>query len=136
MGQQSELIDAKGIFSQRWKVACSEAFSSLGRRTAFAVEIQVDSTERHPRGCTMTHDHPSDVQLVRVTTDDRQHLLWVAAVPREEAVGAVLAGVPEGWTTTLLSARISRNETDILNLNRGECREITFGKNDRRARSN
>ncbi|MGY8637048.1 hypothetical protein RAD15_31720 [Bradyrhizobium sp. 14AA] len=71
----------------------------------------------------------SDVHLVRVTTDDRKHQIWVAATPREEAVSQVLNAIPEGWTAALLSNRLGRQEAEALNLRRGEVREITSKAN-------
>jgi hypothetical protein len=65
------------------------------------------------------------VHLVRVITDDRQHQLWAAATPREEAVDQVLDAVPEGWAAALLSNSLKPEEMEILNLKPGEVREIT-----------
>jgi hypothetical protein len=45
----------------------------------------------------------TEVQLVRVTTDDREHQLWVAAASREEAITLALDAVPEGWAAVLLT---------------------------------
>ena len=70
----------------------------------------------------------TDVHLVRVTTDDREHQLWVAAVPREEAVTKVLNAVPEGWTAALLPNRLKPLEVEALNLKPGEVRELTFNR--------
>jgi hypothetical protein len=65
------------------------------------------------------------VHLVRVTTDDREHQLWVAATARDEAINQVLNAIPEGWTAALLPNRLSPFEVEILNLRPGEVREIT-----------
>ena len=65
------------------------------------------------------------VHLVRVTTDDREHQLWVAATPREEAVDRVLDAIPEGWAAALLSNRLKPEKLEILNLRPGEVLEIT-----------
>jgi hypothetical protein len=67
----------------------------------------------------------TQVHLVRVTTDDREHQLWVAAVPREEAVDKVLNAVPEGWTAALLSNRLKPFEVEALNLKPGDVRELS-----------
>ena len=67
----------------------------------------------------------SDIHLVRVTTDDREHQLWVVAAPRDEAVTWVLNAVPEGWTAALLTDRLTSQEMEVLNLQPGEVREIT-----------
>jgi hypothetical protein len=66
-----------------------------------------------------------NVHLVRVTTDDRKHQLWVAATPRKEAVNQVLNAIPEGWTAALLSNRLKPEEVAVLNLRPGEVRELT-----------
>jgi hypothetical protein len=42
-----------------------------------------------------------EFHLVRVTTDDREKQLWVAAAPREDAVALVLGAAPEGWSAAL-----------------------------------
>jgi len=64
------------------------------------------------------------IHLVRVTTDDRVHQLWVAATPREEAVAMVLDAVPEGWTATLLDTRLRPGEAEFLQMKPGEIREL------------
>ena len=67
-----------------------------------------------------------DAYLVRVTTDDRVHQLWVAAASSdEEALVMVLNRVPEGWTAALLSNKLTPLETEALNLKPGEAREIS-----------
>ena len=67
------------------------------------------------------------IHLVRVTTDDREHQLWVAAVhSQQEAIQLVLNAVPEGWTTALLSNKPRLAEIEILNLKPGAVRELTF----------
>ncbi|MDA9398653.1 hypothetical protein XH79_07630 [Bradyrhizobium sp. CCBAU 45389] len=71
----------------------------------------------------------SDVHLVRVTTDDRKHQIWVAAAPRAEAVNLVLDAIPEGWTAALLRNRLQAGELEALNLQPGEVREITSKSN-------
>jgi hypothetical protein len=68
----------------------------------------------------------TDVHLVRVTTDDREHQLWVTAGARDEAVTQVLNAVPEGWTAALLSNRLKPDEIGVLNLRPGEVRELTL----------
>ena len=66
----------------------------------------------------------TSLQLVRVTTDDREHQLWVAATPRQEAVVRVLNAIPEGWTAALLSNRLKPAEVKALNVKDGEVREL------------
>jgi hypothetical protein len=64
--------------------------------------------------------------LIRVTTDDRAHQLWVAAASSvEEALTLVLNAVPEGWTAAVLPNRLTPLETEALNLRLGEVREIS-----------
>lgn len=66
----------------------------------------------------------TDVHLIRVTTDNRDHQLWAAAAPRrEKALELVLSAVPEGWTAALESSRRGK-ELEVLNLKPGEVREI------------
>ena len=67
----------------------------------------------------------AEVQLVRVTTEDREHQLWVAATSREEAITLVLNAVPEGWAAPLLGNRLTPLEVEVLKLQRGEVRKIT-----------
>jgi len=73
----------------------------------------------------MAKTYAGGTNLVRVTTDDREHQLWVAATPRAEAVTCVLNAVPEGWTAALLTNRLTRQEVEALKLRPGEVREIT-----------
>jgi PIN domain nuclease of toxin-antitoxin system len=64
--------------------------------------------------------------LVRVTTDDRTHQLWVAAASSDEgALTLVLNRIPEGWTAAVLSNRLKRMEIEALNLKPGQVREIS-----------
>jgi len=67
----------------------------------------------------------SGIHLVRVTTDDREHQLWAAACPQDEAVELVLNAVPEGWTAALLPNRLKPTEIEALNMKTGEVREIS-----------
>jgi hypothetical protein len=64
------------------------------------------------------------VYLVRVTTDDREHRLWVAMASPEGAVSLVLDAIPEGWTASLLPERLTPSEVEALDLKLGEAREI------------
>ena len=66
------------------------------------------------------------VYLVRVTTDDRTHQLWVAAASSDEgALTLVLNSIPEGWTAAVLSNTLNRMEIEALNLKPGQAREIS-----------
>ena len=73
----------------------------------------------------MSMANAMEVHLVRVITDNREHQLWVAATPRNQAVNRVLNAVPEGWTAALLDNKLKPQEVEILNLRPGEVREIT-----------
>lgn len=71
--------------------------------------------------------NPHDLHLVRVTTDERAHQLWAAAAnSQEEALTLVLSVVPDGWTATLVSNKLTQTEIEILNLKAGEVRELTL----------
>jgi hypothetical protein len=63
--------------------------------------------------------------LVRITTDDREHQLWVAAA-QEKAIQLVPDAVPDGWTAALLSNKLKPAEIEVLNLKPGEVRELTL----------
>ncbi|RXG83650.1 hypothetical protein [Bradyrhizobium zhanjiangense] len=69
------------------------------------------------------------IHLVKVTTDDREHQLWVAATPRDEAVTEVLNAIPEGWTASLLTSQLTLEEAEVLKLQPGEVREVTSRTN-------
>ena len=59
------------------------------------------------------------IHVVQVRTDDfpRGRLqLWLAAVPRQSAVTAVLTAVPEGWTARLADLPLKRSEAEALHL--------------------
>jgi hypothetical protein len=65
-----------------------------------------------------------EAHLVRVTTDDRDRRIWVAATSRAEAVTAVLNVVPEGWSACLFPNKLRAIEIEVLNLKPGEVREL------------
>ena len=67
----------------------------------------------------------TDVHLIRVTTDDREHELWAAGGRREQAIDNVLNAIPEGWAAALLPDRVKPAEAAVLNLGHGEVRRIT-----------
>jgi len=69
-----------------------------------------------------------EIHVVRVTTDDREHRIWLAAVPREAAVDRVLDTIPEGWTATLMERRLSGEEVMNLKMTPGEVRELSPNK--------
>ena len=66
----------------------------------------------------------AQAHLVRVTTDDRDRRIWIAATPRSEAVTAVLNAVPEGWAASLFSNKLRAVEIEALHLKPGEVREL------------
>ena len=67
---------------------------------------------------------PAGVHLVRVTTDDRERLVYATCGPREDAITQVLNAVPEGWTAALLPNRLTADEIAALALQPGGVREI------------
>ena len=69
-----------------------------------------------------------EAHLVRVTNDDRDRLIWVAATSRAQAVTAGLNAVPEGWSACLLPDKLRSIEILGLNLNPGEVRELAPAK--------
>ena len=67
------------------------------------------------------------IHVVEVTTDDLPRgatELWAAAVPRGEAVAAVLAAVPEGWTAELTSRQLAPEHFERLKLQPGTVRQL------------
>jgi Trp operon repressor len=74
----------------------------------------------------------TEVHLVRVTTDDEKHQLWVAAASSETAVNLVLNAIPEGWTATLLPDLLAPEEMEQLKMRPGEVREISHRGKSRR----
>ena len=70
----------------------------------------------------------NSVHLVRVTTRDNKHRLWVAGTSREEAVDRVLGAVPEGWSARLLDGCLKPRQDALRGMIPGEVRELS--KND------
>jgi hypothetical protein len=67
------------------------------------------------------------IHLVRVTTDDREHQLWVAAATsQEDALTLVLSAIPDGWTASIVSNKLKPTEIEILDLKLGDVRELTL----------
>jgi hypothetical protein len=73
----------------------------------------------------MAQTYANGLYLVRVTTDDRERQLWVAAASREEAVTLVLDTFPEGWSATLLDTRLKPDEVALLKMRPGDVRELS-----------
>jgi hypothetical protein len=65
-----------------------------------------------------------DVQLIKVTMDDRAYDVWAAATSGEEAVSRILDAVPEGWSASLLDIRLTAMEREQLKLEAGEVRKL------------
>lgn len=51
--------------------------------------------------------------------------LWVAAVPRDQAVEAVQAAIPAGWTAEMTDSTLSKDTVARLGLRAGEVRSLT-----------
>jgi hypothetical protein len=67
------------------------------------------------------------IYVVQVRTDDLPRAkiqLWFAAVPREQAVTAVLEAVPEGWTAKLTPIRVRPEEVLKLKMKPGAVRRV------------
>lgn len=78
---------------------------------------------RHKRGGMPIVDN--NIQLVRVTTDDREPRLWAAATTRDDAVDCVLDAIPEGWTARLLDETLEPLADAVRGMMRGDVRELT-----------
>jgi hypothetical protein len=66
-----------------------------------------------------------DVQLFRVTTDNRGYEVWAATTSSEEAFRRILNAVPEGWTAALVETGLATSrERDDLKLQAGEVRKL------------
>ncbi|WP_375763301.1 hypothetical protein ACE10X_30485 [Bradyrhizobium sp. Pha-3] len=64
----------------------------------------------------------TEIHLVRVTTDDGEVQIWLAATLREEAVGRVLEQIPEGWAVSLIQRQLAAEHIPALNMATGEVR--------------
>ena len=67
------------------------------------------------------------IHVVQVRTDElpRGKLeLWFAAVPRRQALSAVLNAVPDGWTAWLSEFRLKPAEIQILQMPVGTVRRF------------
>lgn len=72
----------------------------------------------------MDQTYASEIQLVRVTTDDGERRVWLAATPRNKAVARVLDVIPEGWTASLLKNKLSSKDVADLRMKPGDVREV------------
>lgn len=75
-------------------------------------------------------DTHTGIHVVEVTSDSPgragpETQLWAAAVPRSEAVTAVLAAVPEGWTAELIPRQLEPEQVERLKLEPGTVRQLS-----------
>jgi hypothetical protein len=69
----------------------------------------------------------TEVHLVRVTTDEGEIQIWLAATSPDEAVDRVLDEIPEGWAVSLIQrqpsgrARRWRSASVVVLMPRGQC---------------
>ncbi|WGS05245.1 hypothetical protein MTX26_29550 [Bradyrhizobium sp. ISRA443] len=73
----------------------------------------------------MERKRAHEVHLVRVTTDDGERQIWLAATSREDAVDRVLDAIPEGWAASLIERQFSAEDAAALNLMSGEVRKAS-----------
>ncbi|MCP1731084.1 hypothetical protein ABIF38_006608 [Bradyrhizobium japonicum] len=64
----------------------------------------------------------TEVHLVRVTTDEGEVQVWLAATSREEAVDRVLDEIPEGWAASIVQRQLPAEHVLTLNMRLGEVR--------------
>ncbi|WP_082747312.1 hypothetical protein [Bradyrhizobium macuxiense] len=64
-----------------------------------------------------------EIHLVRVTSDDGERQIWLAACARDEAVNKVLDADPEGWAASLVQRQLSAEDSEALNMKAGEVRK-------------
>lgn len=64
----------------------------------------------------------TEVQLVRVTTDDGEIQIWLAATSRDQALDSVLDAIPEGWAVSLIQRQLAAEQILLLNMVLGEVR--------------
>jgi hypothetical protein len=79
----------------------------------------------------MANTFAGGIQVVEVSMTDSviggtpTKQLWVAALPRSQAVAAVMAAIPEGWTAKLSLQHLTVEHAARLKLRVGEVRELT-----------
>ncbi|MVT69443.1 hypothetical protein GPL21_30560 [Bradyrhizobium pachyrhizi] len=59
---------------------------------------------------------------MRVTTDDGEVQVWLAATPQDQAVDQVLDAIPEGWAASLIKRPLPAEHIPALNMMPGEVR--------------
>ncbi|MGY4573407.1 hypothetical protein [Bradyrhizobium sp. USDA 3256] len=67
----------------------------------------------------------AEVHLVRVTTDDGEVQIWLAATSRDEAIDRVLDAIPEGWAVSLIKRQLPPEHIPALKMTVGEVRRIS-----------
>lgn len=80
----------------------------------------------------MAEDDADSIQVVAVTDTDRvvgndempTIYLWAAALPRDQAVAAVLKAVPRGWYAKLTDRRLTQDQLARLRLRPGDVKPI------------
>ncbi|SDD16458.1 hypothetical protein SAMN05216337_1008109 [Bradyrhizobium brasilense] len=63
-----------------------------------------------------------EVHLVRVTTDDGEVQIWLAATSRDQALDLVLDAIPEGWAVSLMQRQLTAEHISMLDMMLGEAR--------------
>ncbi|MCA6105510.1 hypothetical protein [Bradyrhizobium australafricanum] len=87
-------------------------------------KIRLGSLARNnpPRHRFTVMQPATEIHLVRVTTDDGEVQIWLAATSREEAVDRVLEEIPEGWAVSLIQRQLATEHIPALNMAAGEVR--------------
>ena len=82
----------------------------------------------------MSDSQIGGIQIVRVYMTDNgigdkpATQLWVAAVPREQAVAAVKKVIPADWIAELTNQRLSAKHIASLKLRPGDVRELSSAR--------
>ena len=64
----------------------------------------------------------TEIHLVRVTTDDGEIQIWLAATSFEQALDRVLEAIPQGWTVGLVSRSLAPEHAAGFDMAEGEVR--------------
>ena len=82
----------------------------------------------------MSNTQIGGIQIVRVymtnngVSDKPTTQLWVAAVPREQAVAAIKKVIPADWIAELTNQRLSAENIASLKLRPGDVRELSSAR--------
>jgi hypothetical protein len=79
----------------------------------------------------MAIEYVSGVYLVRVAVlgnPEKPSQLWIAAVPKEQAVEAVRKRLPPGCTAELSEQRVTKALAELMQLQTGEVCELSASK--------